>query len=89
MPDQRGQPGREGLHRPRHPGHPALPRQHLGFGAGIHTCIGKQLARMELEVVYGTLFRRIPGLRLAVPFDEVVFRNTFDVQGAKALPVTW
>ncbi len=44
---------------------------------------------MELEVVYGTLFRRIPGLRLAVPFDEVVFRNTFDVQGAKALPVTW
>ncbi|MFC0541732.1 cytochrome P450 [Kutzneria chonburiensis] len=65
------------------------PRQHLGFGAGIHTCIGKQLARMELEVVYGTLFRRIPGLRLAVPFDEVVFRNTFDVQGAKALPVTW
>jgi cytochrome P450 len=64
-------------------------KQHLGFGAGIHTCIGKQLARMELEVVYGTLFRRIPELRLAVPFDEVVFRKTFDVQGAKELPVTW
>jgi cytochrome P450 len=44
---------------------------------------------MELEVVYGTLFRRIPELRLAVPFDEVVFRKTFDVQGAKELPVTW
>ncbi|MEV5481568.1 MULTISPECIES: cytochrome P450 [Streptomyces] len=64
-------------------------KQHLGFGAGIHTCIGKQLARMELEVVYGTLFRRIPELRLAVPFDQLVFRNTFDVQGVRALPVTW
>jgi cytochrome P450 len=65
------------------------PKQHLGFGAGIHTCIGKQLARMELEVVYGTLFRRIPHLRLAIPFEDVVFRKTFDVQGAKELLVTW
>ena len=45
--------------------------QQLGFGYGRHQCVGQQLARAELQIVFHTLLRRIPTLRLAVPFDEV------------------
>ncbi|MFE9425679.1 cytochrome P450 [Kitasatospora sp. NPDC006697] len=64
-------------------------RSHLAFGYGIHQCIGQNLARIELEIVYGTLFRRIPGLRLAVPFDELGFKDEALVYGVRRLPVTW
>ena len=42
-------------------------RGHLGFGFGVHQCIGQNLARVELQVALSTLVRRLPGLRLAVP----------------------
>ncbi|MGH3499473.1 MAG: cytochrome P450, partial [Nocardioidaceae bacterium] len=37
-------------------------RNHLAFGFGAHQCLGQNLARMELEIVFNTLFRRIPSL---------------------------
>jgi pentalenic acid synthase len=46
-------------------------RHHLAFGHGIHQCLGANLARVELEVAFSTLFRRLPGLRLTVPVDEL------------------
>ncbi|WP_341720654.1 cytochrome P450 [Micromonospora sp. FIMYZ51] len=46
-------------------------RHHLAFGHGIHQCLGANLARVELEVAYSTLFRRLPGLRLTVPAAEL------------------
>jgi cytochrome P450 len=61
---------------------------HLAFGFGMHQCLGQQLARVELREVFSTLFRRIPDLRLAVPLDEVPFKNRGLVYGAKSLPVT-
>ncbi|GAA0580613.1 cytochrome P450 [Paractinoplanes ferrugineus] len=64
-------------------------RKHLAFGFGVDLCVGHTLARMELEVVYGALFRRLPGLRLAVPFEDVPFSGSLDVQGVRSLPVTW
>ncbi|MFF5563639.1 cytochrome P450 [Streptomyces sp. NPDC012623] len=64
-------------------------RNHLAFGYGIHQCIGQNLARLELEIVYGTLFRRIPGLRLAAPLDELQFKDDAMVYGVYELPVTW
>lgn len=62
---------------------------HLAFGYGPHGCIGQQLARVELQVVYPTLLRRIPTLRLAVPPDQLRFKNNNRAFGVYELPVTW
>ena len=64
-------------------------RHHVAFGYGIHQCLGQSLARVELQVVYGTLFRRLPGLALAVPFEELPFRNDMVIYGVHELPLTW
>ena len=63
-------------------------RHHVAFGFGIHQCIGQALARTELEIVYATLFRRIPTLALAVPAADIQFKNSL-VYGLQALPVKW
>lgn len=64
-------------------------RHHLAFGFGIHQCLGQNLARAEMEIALGTLLRRLPGLRLAVPADEVPFKPGDTIQGMLELPVTW
>ena len=63
--------------------------QQLGFGYGRHQCVGQQLARAELQIVFHTVLRRIPTLRLAVPFDEVPFKHDRLAYGVYELPVTW
>ncbi|GAB2881246.1 cytochrome P450 [Streptomyces mayteni] len=64
-------------------------RRHQAFGYGIHQCLGQPLARLELQVVYGTLFRRIPTLRLATDLDKLPFKEDGVVYGLYELPVTW
>jgi cytochrome P450 len=64
-------------------------RAHVAFGFGVHQCLGQPLARVELQVVYGTLYRRIPALRLAVSMDEIPFKHDALVYGVYELPVTW
>jgi cytochrome P450 len=64
-------------------------RRHVAFGFGVHQCLGQPLARMELQVVYGTLYRRIPTLRLAADLDEIPFKHDGFVYGVYELPVTW
>jgi cytochrome P450 len=64
-------------------------RHHVAFGYGIHQCLGQNLARMELEIVFSTLFRRLPGLRLAVPIADVPFKDDAFIYGVHSLPVTW
>lgn len=64
-------------------------RHHLAFGFGAHQCLGQNLARTILVTVFDTLFRRIPGLRLAKPVDELPFKEDAGVYGLHALPVTW
>jgi cytochrome P450 len=64
-------------------------RHHVAFGFGVHQCLGQPLARMELQVVYGTLYRRIPDLRLAVDMAKIPFKNDGFVYGVYELPVTW
>ncbi|MFF1821296.1 cytochrome P450 [Kribbella sp. NPDC058245] len=62
---------------------------HVAFGFGPHQCLGQQLARVELQEVFTRLYARIPTLRLAVPFDEIKFKDNSLVYGVQALPVTW
>ncbi|GHA36647.1 cytochrome P450 [Streptomyces tauricus] len=64
-------------------------RQHQAFGAGAHHCVGQPLARMELQVVYPTLFRRIPTLRAVDDLDAIPFKYDAIIYGLHALPVTW
>ncbi|MFF5979112.1 cytochrome P450 [Streptomyces olindensis] len=64
-------------------------RRHIAFGFGVHQCLGQPLARMELQVVYGTLYRRIPTLRLAAPVESLPFKHDGSVYGVYELPVTW
>ncbi|WP_024876825.1 cytochrome P450 [Saccharomonospora piscinae] len=64
-------------------------RGHLTFGHGFHQCLGQQLARIELRAGFGALTRRLPGLRLAVPADEVALKTDMNIYGVHALPVTW
>ena len=61
----------------------------LGFGYGRHQCVGQQLARAELQIVFPTLFRRIPTLQLAKPIEEIPFKHDRLAYGVYELPVTW
>jgi cytochrome P450 len=63
--------------------------QHLTFGAGPHYCLGQPLARMELQVVLGTLTRRLPGLRLRDDPDELRLRTGGMSGGLQDVWVTW
>jgi cytochrome P450 len=64
-------------------------RRHVAFGFGVHQCLGQPLARMELQVVYSTLYRRVPTLRRAVDLNEVDFKHDAQIYGVYSLPVTW
>ncbi|WP_328502324.1 cytochrome P450 [Streptomyces sp. NBC_00457] len=64
-------------------------RRHVTFGYGIHQCLGQSLARMELQVVYGTLYRRIPTLRLAADIDDIPFKHDGFIYGVYEMPVAW
>jgi cytochrome P450 len=64
-------------------------RRHMAFGFGIHQCLGQPLARLELQVVYHTVFRRIPTLRRATDLDKIPFKDDGIVYGVYELPVTW
>jgi cytochrome P450 len=65
------------------------PTRHLGFGRGPHFCLGAPLARVETEIALGTLLRRLPGLRLAVPQDELRWRPVPLFRSLVALPIAW
>ncbi|WP_419668638.1 cytochrome P450 [Streptomyces sp. 2-1] len=62
---------------------------HLGFGHGIHYCMGAPLARLEIQVVLDVLTRRLPGLRLAVPATDVRWQPGLLLRVPERLPVTW
>lgn len=44
---------------------------------------------MELQVVYGTLYRRIPTLRLAADIDDIPFKHDGFIYGVYEMPVAW
>ncbi|MGX1853052.1 cytochrome P450 [Streptomyces sp. NPDC055299] len=65
------------------------PRHHMAFLFGVHQCLGQNLARVELQVACGTLYRRIPTLRLATDPTQIRFKHDAIIYGVHELPVTW
>lgn len=61
------------------------PNAHLGFGMGIHYCVGAPLARVEIATALTALTKRLPDLRLAAEPER---RPEFVIRGLRTLPVT-
>jgi cytochrome P450 len=74
-------PDRLDFHRERNP--------HVGFGHGLHHCVGAALARIELKEVISALLSRFSTLRLAVPVAEVRWKSGVLVRSLVSLPAQW
>jgi cytochrome P450 len=62
--------------------------RHLAFGYGIHFCLGAPLARLEGEIGFKALLRRLPNLQLAVAPNALEWQGNMVLRGLKSLPVT-
>jgi len=61
--------------------------KHIGFGYGIHFCLGAPLARIEAKIAFGTLLKRLPNLNLTT--DQLEWRDNFSVRGVLSLPLAF
>ncbi|WP_434391270.1 cytochrome P450 family protein [Melittangium boletus] len=80
-PEQFPEPGRFDIARE--------PNRHIGFGFGIHFCLGAPLARLEANIAIPLLLERLPRLRLAVDESALSWREGILVHGMKQLPVAF
>ncbi|MGL3150374.1 cytochrome P450 [Microbacterium sp. A82] len=64
-------------------------RRHNAFGFGTHQCAGQSLARVEMQVVYSTLYRRLPSIALAMPQEELPYREDTIVYIIDKMPITF
>lgn len=64
-------------------------RTQMAFGQGPHFCIGAGLARLELSVGLRALFERFPRLRLAVPAQQLRWKDFALLGGVEEMPVAW
>jgi cytochrome P450 len=63
--------------------------RHIAFGQGIHICLGAPLARLEGNIAFITLLKRMPNLRLSVPRECITWRVSSNLRGLTALPVSF
>ena len=61
--------------------------RHVGFGQGIHYCVGAPLARLEVGMAFAALLRRLPAMVLAS--DHLEYKPTLGLRALKALPVAF
>ncbi|MFC4563384.1 cytochrome P450 [Nocardiopsis mangrovi] len=80
-PDAFPEPDRLDLGRPN-------ARRHVNFGYGVHQCLGQSLARAELQIMLPAIFRRLPGLRVTAPIEDLPYKEA-SIYGVHRLPVTW
>jgi cytochrome P450 len=65
------------------------PNPHLGFGKGMHYCLGAPLARLETEIALNTLLAQLPDLVLDIPEADLRWRFLPGFRGLESLPVKW
>jgi cytochrome P450 len=63
------------------------PNPHIGFGFGIHHCLGAPLARLEATIAFRTLYDRYPELDVTITDDEIEWPDGFFLRGPTTLPV--
>lgn len=64
------------------------PNRHLGFGHGPHFCVGAPLGRLQGEIAFSALLRRLPQLALAVPPQEITWLSDSSLsRGLESLPL--
>jgi len=63
--------------------------KHLAFGQGIHYCLGAPLARLEGEVAFATVLKRLPAIHLNVDPHALEWRPAIELRGLNALPVAF
>lgn len=63
--------------------------RHIAFGQGIHTCLGAPLARVEGDVAFTTLLKRMPDLRLDIPRESITWHFSLNSRSLAALPVAF
>jgi cytochrome P450 len=63
--------------------------RHIAFGQGIHICLGAPLARLEGDIAFTTLLKRMPNLRLAQARETITWRGNFTLRGLTSLPVAF
>ncbi|KAL3483760.1 cytochrome P450 [Aspergillus germanicus] len=64
-------------------------KQHLGFGRGIHACLGAPLARLLLKTEMMVLRERLPGLRLVTPYEEIRYEKVGASRGVEGVVIAW
>ncbi len=63
--------------------------KHLGFGYGVHYCLGAPLARLETRIAFNTLLKRLPTIRLGVSASTLQYNESSIVRGLVRLPICW
>ena len=63
------------------------PNRHLAFGLGAHLCLGNNLARLNMRVIFETLLRRFS--RIEVATEQVTYKRGLSVRGPVSLPINW
>ncbi len=63
--------------------------RHLAFGHGIHSCLGAPLARLEGDIAFTTLLKRMPNLHLSVPRESITWHFALNSRSLAALPVAF
>jgi cytochrome P450 len=64
------------------------PKEHWAFGRGAHHCPGKELARVEIQIMLDMLLKRFPDMRLDATADEVVWRPNYIIRSPRKIVVT-
>ncbi|KAH0440677.1 cytochrome p450 [Colletotrichum camelliae] len=63
--------------------------QHLGFGRGVHACLGAPFARILLRTELSVLRERLPRLKLETPYEEIKYSEVHEGRGPEAVRISW